>query len=667
MTRTQWLVGLGAAALAASCGLAQVIVDDAGSARNGKVGYWSSMVARGGDAAISYYCEDDSNGSPPEMYTLRFAWATGTTWQHTTVDYGAGSDTSMGRGGNGLYRIAYESWNGLGFATGVDTTWNVSLVPTPANAAPAHISMVLDSADRPHIAYYDYANGSDHALRYTYWDGSQWRTSANEGLVALGAWTPTIGFSNTFLALDGAGTPHLAYAMPQDNINAWGPIQYATLVGNTWQMENLGVSGVDPTMAIGGDGVARMVFNGNGGITYAYKSGGVWHYETIVSAASGDSLSMALSATDQPYVSFGMGANEDMYLANRSSGGQWTATRIDGDGTSDPHVILGRYGTSVTVDSNAMPHVSYLDIDIYSTTHRCDLKYFGPGGGPVCVSFVRPPAPTGICVGGNGSFDVLVTGSGPFTYQWQWQLSGAQPWQDVADGTNYSPINGAPLFVANGAQATTVSMTDIGLGVGAAPLFRCAAAASCGSATSSAAALSVATIPSFTAQPQNTQACSSGSASFTAAASGNPTLRWQVFDSWSSSWDDLTDGVNTWAGYVCTVSGSGSAMVVLGAAPQTPGGTPELFPMTVRCVATTACASVNSDQASVSITGPCCGSADFNHDGDVGTDSDIEDFFACLAGDCCATCEDVDFNNDGDVGTDADIESFFRVLAGGAC
>jgi hypothetical protein len=64
--------------------------------------------------------------------------------------------------------------------------------------------------------------------------------------------------------------------------------------------------------------------------------------------------------------------------------------------------------------------------------------------------------------------------------------------------------------------------------------------------------------------------------------------------------------------------------------------------------------------------GPCC-TSDFDGDGDVGTDADIQAFFACLGGNCCATCGSADFNNDGDVGTDADIESFFRVLAGGAC
>jgi hypothetical protein len=65
----------------------------------------------------------------------------------------------------------------------------------------------------------------------------------------------------------------------------------------------------------------------------------------------------------------------------------------------------------------------------------------------------------------------------------------------------------------------------------------------------------------------------------------------------------------------------------------------------------------------------CCGSSDFNGDGDFGTDQDIEAFFACLGGNCCATCwgNGSDFNGDGDFGTDADIEAFFRVLGGSPC
>jgi hypothetical protein len=62
-----------------------------------------------------------------------------------------------------------------------------------------------------------------------------------------------------------------------------------------------------------------------------------------------------------------------------------------------------------------------------------------------------------------------------------------------------------------------------------------------------------------------------------------------------------------------------------------------------------------------------CGSADFNGDGDTGTDQDIAAFLACLSGNCCPACGSADFNGDGDTGTDADIESFFRVLGGGVC
>ena len=56
-------------------------------------------------------------------------------------------------------------------------------------------------------------------------------------------------------------------------------------------------------------------------------------------------------------------------------------------------------------------------------------------------------------------------------------------------------------------------------------------------------------------------------------------------------------------------------------------------------------------------------------DGDLGTDADIEAYFACIGGSCppYPCYGSADFNGDGDIGTDADIEAFFRVLAGGGC
>jgi hypothetical protein len=83
---------------------------------------------------------------------------------------------------------------------------------------------------------------------------------------------------------------------------------------------------------------------------------------------------------------------------------------------------------------------------------------------------------------------------------------------------------------------------------------------------------------------------------------------------------------------------------------------------TYDCVISDACGGVTTIAAPLRVN-----SADFNGDGALGTDADIEAFFACIAGSCCAACGSADFNADGGVGTDADIESFFRVLGGGPC
>jgi hypothetical protein len=86
------------------------------------------------------------------------------------------------------------------------------------------------------------------------------------------------------------------------------------------------------------------------------------------------------------------------------------------------------------------------------------------------------------------------------------------------------------------------------------------------------------------------------------------------------------------------------------------------------CIVSNTCGSVGSGSAALTVT-LHCGSADFNCDGDLGTDADIAAFFACLGGSCppppCTST--ADFNGDGDLGTDADIEAFFRVLGGGTC
>jgi subtilisin-like proprotein convertase family protein len=145
------------------------------------------------------------------------------------------------------------------------------------------------------------------------------------------------------------------------------------------------------------------------------------------------------------------------------------------------------------------------------------------------------------------------------------------------------------------------------------------------------------TAPGIGTQPSPQTACVGAPASFSVAATGTPTFTYQ----WRRNTSNIGGANNSTYSIPATSTGDGGSY---------------------DCVVTNGCGSITSNAVPLIVN-----SADFNGDGAVGTDADIEAFFACIAGNCCPTCGSSDFNGDGSVGTDADIEAFFRVLGGGAC
>jgi hypothetical protein len=163
----------------------------------------------------------------------------------------------------------------------------------------------------------------------------------------------------------------------------------------------------------------------------------------------------------------------------------------------------------------------------------------------------------------------------------------------------------------------------------------------------------------LTQQPADAVTCVSNPASFSVAATGAAPLsyQWQIQTAAPSAWTDLTTSPLPLPCGGSAAADSPAASTHISVAPC-----PGQIHYQVRCVISNACGSVTSNEATLIVN-----TADFNGDGDIGTDADIEAYFGCLGGNCCPTCGSVDFNADGDVGTDADIEAFFRVLAGGTC
>ena len=150
------------------------------------------------------------------------------------------------------------------------------------------------------------------------------------------------------------------------------------------------------------------------------------------------------------------------------------------------------------------------------------------------------------------------------------------------------------------------------------------------------------TPPTISSPPSDLNRCGDGPAVFTVSAAGTGPLSFQ--------WRFNTVPIDTTA----NPSAATDTLSLPAASPADNGA----YTVTV----TNSCGPATSPAAALTVN-----TADFNGDGDIGTDADIEAFFACLGGNCCPTCGSADLNADGDTGTDADIESFFRVLGGGSC
>jgi hypothetical protein len=247
-------------------------------------------------------------------------------------------------------------------------------------------------------------------------------------------------------------------------------------------------------------------------------------------------------------------------------------------------------------------------------------------------------------------FTVAATGAGPVSYQWR------RDGEALVDDDRVTGSASELLTIA-GATGSDAGVYDVVL------------TTPCAVAQSGPATLSLVDPPAVTVQPLDAAVCLGSDATVSVAATGGDAIafqwQWSCVDAAGNpcmgvDWVDVSDGDNLnpdTGAVVFSALGAQAATLSIQAGSLAPGGA-----YSFRCAVNNPCATVVSSPARIRSNSP-----DFNGDGDLGTDADIEAFFACLAGNCCALCGSADFNGDGDLGTDADIESFFRVLGGGPC
>jgi photosystem II stability/assembly factor-like uncharacterized protein len=139
----------------------------------------------------------------------------------------------------------------------------------------------------------------------------------------------------------------------------------------------------------------------------------------------------------------------------------------------------------------------------------------------VSTGIAVQPASQTVCAGNSAGFTVVASGTGPFGYQWR--------------------KNGANIPGATGSAYTISSVV-----AGDAGNYDVVVTGACGSATSNPATLTVNIAPGVTTQPTDQTVCPSGTATFTAAASGSPapTVQWQVSTDGGANFTNIPGATN---------------------------------------------------------------------------------------------------------------------------
>lgn len=143
---------------------------------------------------------------------------------------------------------------------------------------------------------------------------------------------------------------------------------------------------------------------------------------------------------------------------------------------------------------------------------------------PLVAAFTTQPAHQSVSAGSAAAFTVAATGNPTPTLQWQRSTDGGATWSHIATATDATYNTGPTALSQNGER------------------YRALASNSAGSATSSAALLTVTAAPqapAITVQPSAQSVNAPAAATFAASASGVPTPTWQ--------WQQSSDGGVTWA------------------------------------------------------------------------------------------------------------------------
>ena len=244
--------------------------------------------------------------------------------------------------------------SGLKYARWTGTEWLIETVD--AGGVGQYCSLALDSSDRPHIAYRD---GGVNKLKYARWDGDEWQFEHVE----------TGGDTCYYisLALDSNDHPHISY-QKKDDVD---DLRYAHWDGSQWRVETVdaeGNSGAFSSIAVDSQDRPHIAYRNGHDARYAYKDGSGWIIDTVDPEADttcGGFTSIALDSMDLPYIlDYETSGIFESPRCSHWDGERWRREYVD------PYTPS--YRSSIGVDSHDQPHISYIG---YCEVGGIGIKY----------------------------------------------------------------------------------------------------------------------------------------------------------------------------------------------------------------------------------------------------------------------------------------------------